>query len=467
MPRSLNAPPVIGQQAPTLIPLWRKLQAAAQAVRAVSAGRSLSDALAALSPELRPGAQALAFQTMRQWGFASALIGLLTSRSPDPAARALLTVVLAQWAHEQGAHEEPEHDESAHALQTRRAYEPFLLVDQAVEAAKQGRERALHAQAGFINAVLRRYLRERTALDARADADEQARWNHPRWWIERLRRDWPRDWQRILAAAQRAAPMALRVNVRHGTPAAYLERLAQAGIGACWRGDAAVLLDRARPVSQLPGFAEGLASVQSVTAQRAAPLLLTGLGRAVPRVLDACAAPGGKTTHLLELCPDARVTALDSAAPRAARIDENLKRLGLTAKVQVADAADTASWWDGAPFDAILLDAPCSASGILARHPDARWLRRPGDIEALARQQDRLLAALWPLLAPGGRLLYCTCSVFREEGADRIRAFLARNSQALFLPSPEHVLPVMASESGDNEICGEDGFYFALLERCG
>jgi len=213
-------------------------------------------------------------------------------------------------------------------------------------------------------------------------------------------------------------------------------------------------------------------SVQDAAAQRAAPLLLGGPAALPPgaRVLDACAAPGGKTAHLLELA-DLDLLAIDRDAGRLAKVDATLARLGLVAKTLAADAADPAAWWDGRPFEAILLDAPCSASGIVRRHPDVRWLRRPGDVEALAATQDRLLDALWPLLAPGGRLLYATCSVFRAEGQDRADAFLQRHGDAARAeepPSPGHLLPLpdnleMPSQPGTS--LAADGFFLALFHK--
>ena len=238
----------------------------------------------------------------------------------------------------------------------------------------------------------------------------------------------------------------------------------------------AVVLERAVPVHLLPGFAEGVVSVQDGSAQRAAPLLLEGLRSGTPlRVLDACAAPGGKTAHLLEYAgPDAQLqlTALDVDPVRCQRIAQNLSRIGMQARVLAHDGARPQDWWQqhcsGELFDAILLDAPCTASGIVRRHPDVRWLRRESDIAQLAQVQERLLAALWPLVKPGGRLLYCTCSVFRAEGDGQIEAFLAHNSNARLLPSPGHILPVAADKAGDlpdNERGGHDGFYFALVQK--
>jgi 16S rRNA (cytosine967-C5)-methyltransferase len=236
-------------------------------------------------------------------------------------------------------------------------------------------------------------------------------------------------------------------------------------------------LRRPVPVAQLPGFAQGLVSVQDAAAQLAAPLLAQGLDTNAPlRLLDACAAPGGKTAHLLQWAAARgapwQVTALEVDAQRATRIHDNLQRLGRSAQVLVADAGQPGQWWrqhcGGQPFDAILLDAPCTASGIVRRHPDVRWLRRAGDVAQLAAQQARLLAALWPLLRPGGRLLYCTCSVFRAEGDAQIQAFVAHNSDAVLQPSPGHLLP-SGTDNGarlpDNPSGEHDGFFYALLQK--
>jgi 16S rRNA (cytosine967-C5)-methyltransferase len=229
------------------------------------------------------------------------------------------------------------------------------------------------------------------------------------------------------------------------------------------------MLSRPLPVGEIQGFAEGRVSVQDAAAQRAAPLLLAKPLASGARVLDACAAPGGKTAHLLELA-DLDVVAIDRDRDRLTRVDETLARLGLAASTIAADAAAPATWWDGRPFAAILLDAPCTASGIVRRHPDVRWLRRPGDLDALAVTQARLLDALWPLLVPGGRLLYCTCSVFRSEGAEQIDAFLQRRSDAALAAapaSPGHLLPLPDNETtptaGPSRAA--DGFFLALLEK--
>lgn len=433
--------------------LWRQLQQVAGALAAIRAGTSGSVALDAVDPELRPGVQALLFHTLRWLGRGEALRRHLAKRTPPPAADALLCTALALgW-------------DAARA-----PYEPFTLVDQTVEAAK--RQAGTRAQASFINACLRRFLRERDELVEATDREPVAQWNHPRWWIERLRRAHPQAWQRVLEADNTAAPLTLRINASKTSVAQYLPALAAIKLGARRVAQMGLELDRARPVQQLPGFEAGEFSVQDAAAQLAAPLLLDGLtapGAGPLRVLDACAAPGGKTAHLLERGRDrVAVTALEIDAARSRRIDETLARLGLSAEVRVADASRPAEWWDGKPYDGILLDAPCTASGIVRRHPDVRWLRRESDIEQLALQQAMLLAALWPLVRPGGRLLYCTCSVFREEGSGQIDAFLAHNTDARLLPSPGHLLPQSgAGPRGllENDLGEHDGFFYALLEK--
>jgi 16S rRNA (cytosine967-C5)-methyltransferase len=432
------------------IPLWRQLHASAAVLQAVRAGRSMTAVLDGIDSDLRPGVQALSFQTLRWLGRAEALRRQLARRAPPVPVDALLCTALALiWRADQAP------------------YEAFTLVDQAVEAAR--RHPATRAQASFVNACLRRFLREREALVTATDSDPVATWNHPVWWISRLKTDHPDHWQAILRASQTPAPMTLRVNARKTTVPRYLEALQAAGLNARAVGVAGIQLDQPRPVQALPGFSEGWVSVQDAAAQLAAPLLLGGLDADRPlRILDACAAPGGKTAHLLELHPAAQVTALDVDPRRCERITQNLQRLGQQARVLAADAGDPAAWWDGQRFDAILLDAPCTASGIGRRHPDVRWLRRESDITQLAAIQSRLLQALWPLLQPGGRLLYCTCSVFRAEGQQQIETFVTHNTDAVRMPSPGHLMPQnRAADSAlpDNESGEHDGFFYALLEK--
>jgi 16S rRNA (cytosine967-C5)-methyltransferase len=425
------------------------LQAASRVVADVRSGTSASQAVPRVEPALRAGAQALAFHALRHLGRAQALRSQLAKRAPAPPVDALLCTALALGWREDDA-----------------PYASFTLVDQAVEAAK--RDGTTRGQANFVNACLRRFLRERDALVAATDADPVARWNHPAWWIEQLRRDHSRDWEAILQADNERAPMTLRVNARRMTQAQYLARLASQGIAATAVGEQGIVLAQPRDVREVPGFGEGVVSVQDAGAQLAAPLLLAEIDRAArPRVLDACAAPGGKTAHLLELA-DADVLALDIAPQRCERIRDNLARLQLQARVVAADAAQPSLWWDGQPFDAILLDAPCTASGIVRRHPDVRWLRRASDIAQLAQAQARLLSALWPLLRPGGRLVYCTCSVFRAEGEAQVQAFVAHNKEAVLRLGPGHLLP-HSGEIGhplrDNLQGDHDGFFYAVLDK--
>ena len=432
-------------------PLWQLLQAASQVAQAVQSGRSMTAAIEAVPKDLRPGVQALSFQAMRWWGRAMALRQSLARKAPPAQADALLCTALAlSW-----------HDELA-------PYPIHTLVNQAVEAARKHKD--MRAQAPFINACLRRFLRERQALLAQTDADITAQWNHPAWWVKRLQSDHPEQWQTILQAAQSAAPMTLRVNPKHSSVQAYLQALDANGISAKAVGAYGVQLVKAVPVQMLPGFLEGHVSVQDAAAQLAAPLLLQGLQTASQalRLLDACAAPGGKTGHLLECDPLAQVLALDVDPVRCERIQQNLYRLKVKAQIVAADAHKPADWWDGQSFDGILLDAPCTASGIGRRHPDVRWLRRESDLAQLAAIQAKLLQALWPLLKPGGRLLFCTCSVFKVEGETQIQTFVQHNTDALILPSPGHLTPSSAtSETSlrDNVMGEHDGFYYALLEK--
>ena len=440
----------------------RLLDHTADTVQAVRSGRSLTDLIAKVPAELRPGVQALSFHTLRWLGSATEARAMLAPKTPPPAVDALLVTALALlWPGETAP------------------YAEHTLVDQAVTAARH----RTPATAGFINAVLRRFVREKDTIAAAVRHSPTGAYNHPLWWIERVKRDWPQDWQALLTGANQRPPMTLRVNARRGTGAAYVQRLAALGRGAFVLDDPAlggqaVVLDHPCPVQQLHGFAEGEVSVQDGAAQRAARLLLgvesgpdgrVGLP-AGARVLDACAAPGGKTAHLLELA-DLDLLALDSDPLRLARVQDGLNRLGLHAELKAGDARNPRGWWDGRPFDAILLDAPCTASGIVRRHPDVRWLRRPDDITALARIQAEMLDSLWPLLAPGGRLLYATCSVFPAEGQQQIDAFLQRlppGMARLEPQSPGHLLPLP-----DNVPLGlygrgavlQDGFFYALIRK--
>jgi 16S rRNA (cytosine967-C5)-methyltransferase len=442
----------------TGVPLWRQLNAVASVLIAIRAGQSWTTAQLEIEGNLRPGVQALAFAVLRQYGTAQALRSLLAQRAPSAAADALLCSVLALAV-------VPKADGVA--------YESHTLVNQAVEAAK--RNPATRPQANFINACLRRFLRERDALLATALQQDIAQWNHPAWWLQRLRRDYAGQWQAIAQANALPAPLTLRVNTSAIDVAAYQEALIAKQLVAHHVAIAGLELSHSAFVPGLPGYAQGWFSVQDAAAQLAAPLLLDAVlapsGQPL-RVLDACAAPGGKTAHLLEYAAArglaVEVTALDVDAARCQRIHENLGRLQLKAKVLVADAAQPSTWWDGLHFDAILLDAPCSASGIVRRHPDIRWLRRDTDIAQLVGLQQSLLKALWPLLKPTAPLLYCTCSVFKSEGHDQIQTFVAHHSDAALLPSPGHLLPQSPLQPGglrDNHLGGHDGFFYALLQK--
>ena len=429
------------------LPLWQLLQATAGVITSVRAGKSGTAAVESVLQALRPGVQALAFQVWRNLGRAQALRTLLASKPPAPATDALLCVALALVWNEADA-----------------PYDAFTLVNQSVEALK--RNPATKAHANFVNACLRRFLRERAALVAASSQYPEALWNHPLWWIKRVQKDHPKNWEAILQAANAHPPMTLRVNTQKKSVAAYLELLKTAEIAVRFSEGSAIELSKAVAVGQLPGFNEGWVSVQDAAAQIAAPLLLSGLPQEA-KILDACAAPGGKTAHLLELSK-AHVLAVEMDGVRAQRITQNLSRLGLQATLSVANAALTQTWWDGVLFDGILLDAPCTASGIVRRHPDVRWLRRETDIAQLAQLQKELLTALWPLLKNGGRMVYCTCSLFLAEGQQQIQTFLASHSDATLLPSPGHLIPKSPANTNslpDNRAHDQDGFFYAHLEK--
>ncbi|MET0680132.1 MAG: 16S rRNA (cytosine(967)-C(5))-methyltransferase RsmB [Burkholderiales bacterium] len=415
-------------------PLSEVLAGASRAVARVLGGGSLTAALdEATSGAARPAVQDLAYATLRDYGAPQAILARLTRRPiPDRAVHALLLCALHELRHERRA--------------------PHTVVDEAVTACpKLGHG----AARGLVNALLRNYLRRRETLEADAQRAEPARLGYPQWWIDRVRRARPQTWESILAAGNARPPMTLRVNRRRLTVDAYLARLAAAGIAGARVGDWAVRLERPRGVDEVPGFGDGEVSVQDAGAQLAAPLLEVRDGM---RVLDACAAPGGKTAHLAELAA-LDLLAIDRDAARAPRIEANLGRLRLAATVRVADAGAPDTWWDGRPFDRILLDAPCSASGVVRRHPDIKWLRRAADLAGFAREQARLLDALWRVLAPDGKLLYATCSVFAEENEAVVDAFLAHRGGARRLPIP-------GIDDGQLLPDGEhDGFFYATLVK--
>ena len=421
-----------------LAPLAEALAAAAALVARVAHGRSLSAELERVDRDPQDGSRAaladLCYGTLRRYGRSQAIVGALSRRAgaTDPLVEALL------WC-------------SFYALESGR-YAEYTVVDQAARACMALQRGGAK---GYVNALLRNFLRARVGLEARLGGDAVAHHWHPKWWIERVQAAYPSTWQQVLAAGNTHPPMCLRVNLRRTLLQAYAERLGAEGIAAHRVGPQALLLEKPAPVDRLPGFAQGEVSVQDAGAQRAAGLLGLQAGQ---RVLDACAAPGGKSAHILESA-DVELIALDIDASRCATIERDQERLGLKARVRAADCTALEAWWDGAVFERILADVPCSASGVARRHPDIKWLRRDTDLAAFAARQARILDALWRTLAPGGKLLYVTCSVFPEENGAVVDAFTARtpgacraplldNAAAQLVPGPEH-----------------DGFFFALLEK--
>jgi 16S rRNA (cytosine967-C5)-methyltransferase len=423
--------------------LLETLSLAAQVLSQVLIGRNLNEVLQAhysrhssLTAQQRAAIQDLSFGALRFYGRYCAILDLLLQKPlADETVRCLLLAAL-------------------HQLENRKS-PPHTVVDQAVKAAQSIKKPWAK---GLVNAVLRNFLRRREALLEQADhAGEVARYSHPQWWIDKLRGQYPFHWQAILAANNCRPPMTLRVNRRKSDVSAYLELLRCHGMEAEQVGEVALRLRQPVAVAKLPGFADGTVSVQDAGAQWAAQLLDVADGMAV---LDACAAPGGKTAHLLESA-DVTVTALDNDPIRLGRIGENLRRLGLTADCVCGDASLPADWWDGKPFQRILADVPCSASGVVRRHPDIKWLRRETDLATFATQQRKILDALWHLLARGGKLLYVTCSVFSEENQQQIGNFLARHEDAAHLP-------LTLAEMQDGQLLPDvnhDGFYYALLAK--
>ena len=340
------------------------------------------------------------------------------------------------------------------------------VVSNAVDAAIVLR---LTSARGLVNAVLRGYLRNREAIDARPPSDDEAGYSYPQWWIDAVRAGYPDAWREILGAGNEHPPLTLRVNRRRAGREAALLDLSAAGLNCCPIGDEGIIIDPPRSVGEIPGFAEGVLSVQDHGAQLAAGFLDAHDGM---RVLDACAAPGGKTTHILERA-DCDVTAVERDETRLTRVRDNLSRVGLEARTLQADATDTLRWWDGKPFDRVLADVPCTASGVVRRHPDGKWLRRPTDAEQFAKQQHAILEALWPLVTPGGRLLYTTCSIFPSENDDQVRDFLGRHEDAVRVAIE---WPAGLSVHGEGQLLpvtrgteeNHDGFFYALIEkRCG
>jgi 16S rRNA (cytosine967-C5)-methyltransferase len=419
---------------------------AAHVVGRVLDGRSLDSELtavwrqqSALSPQQRGAVQDVAYGTLRHLGYVDAAIDRLLSRPlTDLPVRNLLQVTLYQLMHTK-----------AHS---------YAIVNHAVPAAARlGFPKAQ----GLVNAVLRNFLRRRDELDAAINATDLGRYSYPQWWIDRVAAEYPETWREILEAGNARPPLTLRVNRRKIARDDYLEILRLQDIAAHAVGRQGIVIEKPRPVSMLPGFAEGQVSVQDAGAQLAAELLDVADGM---RVLDACAAPGGKAAHLLELA-DIDLTAADIDAQRLQRVTENLTRLSLNAKLLQADAGNAAAWSNAGLFDRILADVPCTASGVVRRHPDIKWLRQPADIAAMGQRQTRILDTLWQLLNRGGKLLYATCSVFSEENGRQVEQFIARHADA-------RQIAVSLSAEGLRQSHGQlfpdaahDGFFYALLEK--
>jgi 16S rRNA (cytosine967-C5)-methyltransferase len=417
------------------------LRDSATLVARVAAGASLAAEFerfadeAALTP--RAALLDLTHGTLRRYGRVQAMVRELSHRTHgDAMVESLL------WC-------------SLYALESQR-YVDYTVVDQAVRACA-----ALErwSAKGYVNALLRGYLRQRTSLEARIKGDPEARYQHPRWWIEFVRQAYPEQWESVLAAGNTHPPMSLRVNRRRCSVEEYERKLQAAGMVCRRIADRGLLLERPVPIERLPGFAAGEVSVQDAGAQRAARCLDLAAGQ---RVLDACAAPGGKAADILETS-DVELTALDADAERCARLETNLARLGLTARVTNADCTQLREWWDGVPFDRVLADVPCSGSGVARRHPDIKWLRRSADIAAFAERQAAILDALWQVLGPDGKLLYATCSVLPQENDAVIDAFVERQraagARAVRLPLSDG-----AASQRLPDAMG-DGFFYALIHK--
>ena len=404
-------------------------------------GRNLNQALdeslcdkAAWLPAQRAALQDLSYGTLRYYGQLQALLGMLLHKPlSDERVRFLLLVAIYQLQHGKSAQ---------HAV-----------VDHAVRAAQTLSPRV----SGLVNAILRNFLRNQTVLLAQAGQHAGGKFSYPQWWVDELNAQYGERSAEILEAGNQRPPMTLRVNRRLNTAAEYLALLERHELSARVCGPDALQLDKPVSVDKLPGFFAGLVSVQDAGAQYAACLLDVHDGM---RVLDACAAPGGKTAHILERAA-AEMVALDKDAKRLQLVEENLRRLGLAAQLVVGDAAEPQAWWNGVPFQRILADVPCSASGVVRRHPDIKWLRRRQDIAGFAAQQLNILRALWRLLAQDGKLLYATCSVFRQENELVVAAFLARQPDA-------RRLPITLPDDIEGQLLPNgqhDGFFYALLQK--
>ncbi|QLI82011.1 16S rRNA (cytosine(967)-C(5))-methyltransferase RsmB [Chitinibacter fontanus] len=419
---------------------------ACETVFAVLSGQNLTEALSTtwrqnpnITPQQRGAVQDIAYGTLRHLGLLEALLNTLASK---PLKELELKVLLLTTLYQ---------------LQFTRAG-AHAVVDHAVNvAAKIGQGKGK----GLVNAVLRSFLRQKDELVAAAQKNERAKFNHPKWWMTEMKNAYPKQWQQILQANNQHPPMTLRVNRRHSNAEQYLALLSERGIAARRLSDFSIQLEKAQSVDALPHFFDGWVSVQDWGAQAAAHLLDVKDGM---RVLDACAAPGGKSGHLLELA-DIALTAIDADSGRLKRVDDNLARLNLRATVMTADASNPAAWWDGQQFDRILADVPCSATGVARRHPDIKWLRRPEDFAEFSRQQEKMLDQLWPLVASGGKLLYATCSVFPAENRLSAEAFARRHPDARREALSSEHIPADLIDGQLLPNSEHDGFFYALFTK--
>ncbi len=419
----------------------------------VLSGRNLTLALPAAlalfanaTPQQRGAAADLSYGTLRFYGEIEAYLSqLLDKPLTDERIHALLLVAIYQLLHDKA--------------------DAFTVVNQAVHAVSQLKRPAPKSWAkGLVNAILRNFLRQKELLAGKSKTNEVAHYSYPQWWINKLKTQYPDYWQSILVTGNQHPPMTLRVNTKKVSIEDYLQLLARQDVVASQVGEQAVILTKPIQVEKVPGFTDGVVSVQDYGAQLAAKLLGAQAGM---RILDACCAPGGKTGHVLELA-DADMTALDNDETRLQRVQSNLDRLKLKANLLVGDAA-SADWYDGKPFDRILADVPCTASGIVRRHVDIKWLRREADVASFAAQQAKILPSLWQMLAKGGKLLYVTCSIFHEENQGQIDRFLQNNADAMQLPLEELL---SHSQTNITHITGQlipttahDGFFYALLQK--
>lgn len=427
--------------------MYKAQQLAAEAVNQVLGGRNLGLALdvifrksAELTPQQRAATQDLSYGTLRFYGELQAMLALLLQKPlQDEKLQALLLVALYQLHHGKVA--------------------DHTVVNQAVKAAEFNKKPWAR---GLVNAVLRNFLRQQEALSQQISASETARYSYPQWWINQLKREYPNEWQSMLEAGNAHPPMTLRINLRKTSSKEYLDKLRDFELPVRLLGAEAIVLEKPVPVDRIPGFHDGMVSVQDYGAQLAAPLLDIKDGM---RVLDACCAPGGKTGHMLETTADVLLTGIDSDPLRLQRVESNLQRLGLQASLLAGDAAQPETWWDGHPFDRILADVPCTASGIVRRHVDIKWLRRKSDIASFVAQQSAILQALWRLLAKDGKLLYATCSVFHEENQQQIDGFLKTHADARQVALPA-LLDNYQQQNGQLRPCADhDGFFYAVLQK--